>query len=192
MNKIDYSGILRIAEKRGHSLLSASKACGIKYQHMRSIAKYNHDPMTDDIVAICINLHCTPEDVMKFDFEFKHEDYKCALKEGGVLTYDPLRLLIIDNARAGKAPTTMKEFYKLLQRQNNWSEENRDKVTKAMLESRGIDFDEVQKNGPRRRFIGASANIRAKINNDRPVRVSIIYEICKVLNCSPNSIIGIK
>ena len=69
-----------------------------------------------------------------------------------------------------------------------------------MLEVRGLTYNNdkqvnergvyIDKNGIKRRTKGLSSTNRAKLNRDEPVSFRIIYELCKVLRCNVDFVIG--
>lgn len=190
--KIDYSNLRNICESRGITMKEAAFMCDVKYSTFRAIVVYSHNPNTDTIAKICYGLDIRPSNFINFDFEYervgklygagKEKVKPCAL------TYDPLRELFIHQLLNNKKPSTDVELYKLLGNYSPIDKDTQKKVISTALNSRGIDYnsDIVKKR------TGLSTALRTSIENDRPVKMWIIYDICKIMQCSVDNVLYFK
>lgn len=126
--------------------------------------------MTDTVAKISALLKVHPSEFVSFEGVKENEVYfgkerrESLPKESkGELTYKPLWCFMSEYQRGHKGKTANDLF---------------DRIETGRKTSD--------------KYKGLSEEIRTKLRNDRPLNMSVIYEICKFLGCSIDFVMGYK
>lgn len=151
---------------------------------LRSCINREVIPSTLTIAKLCGFLRVHPSEIVHlygFEIVDRYWEKKAKLKNRftGHVTYQPLRELLYD--RYGEKEWK-KYFNKMCDLIPTPISEKQRKVKEKWLEENGLE-----QTNP-----GLSATMRAALINDRPVSLAIIYNICELLHCPIDCVMGYK
>lgn len=113
----------------------------------------------------------------------------------GDVTYRPLRrvldMYLEERNRGGEARVTASDFFDRVEppgRESGAGARGRENI-RAALTARGLSMEEERRTRCPR---GLPYQTRAKLRHDRPLNIRTIYEICKVLGCTPGYVVSYK
>jgi DNA-binding Xre family transcriptional regulator len=173
---------------------------GTTQQGVSAIINGNRQPKTDLIAKLCFVLQCYPSEIVSFEGYdvnreyFKDEDrYKLPSAAKGELTYMPLWYFLDDYLEEHKGKTANDLFDQIEppRRLNGTSKLSEEYWKKAVAVKYGEGYKSERKN--RTDYSkGLPAATRVKLRNDRPLNLSVIYEICKKLGCTIDWVLSYK
>lgn len=171
-----------IKEYGGYKKLS--ELTGVSTVILRNCINNKVIPSTLTIAKLCGFLKVHPSEIVHlhgFEIVDRYWEKKAKLKNRytGYVTYQPLRELLYD--RYGEKEWK-KYFTKMCDLIPTPLSEKQRKVKEKWLEENGLE-----QTNP-----GLSATMRAALINDRPISLAIIYNVCELLHCSIDCVMGYK
>ena len=184
----------------GYSVAEFAEKCGLKPTEISTICNSRRTPRTDLVAKMCSIFECYPSDIVTFkgitvNNTYFSDDKRYALpyRNSGELTYRPLFLFLADYLEEHKDKTE-KDFFDQIEpprRIKGQSLHTSANIKKAIAARYGEGYESPRHN--RTDYSkGLNAVTRAKLRNDRPMNLSIIYEICKFLGCTVDFVLGYK
>lgn len=144
--------------------------CGLKGTYLSGIYNGRIMPLSSTLAKVCSVLEVYPSEICRFTgYEIK----------GGYFTDDKRQKL----PEQSKGEVTYKPLWIFL---SEYLENHKDKTANDL-------FDRIETGRKTsEKYKGLSEEIRTKLRNDRPLNMSVIYEICKFLGCSIDFVMGYK
>lgn len=187
MDNIDFSRLKEKLLKNGITLKEMSNRTGIGYSTMEQFIYGMSLPRTDKLMKLCAELRCSANDIVEFKgfepskrYETHRTDYYPPVY--GRLTYEPLRRLFL-GFYGEKWKSKLTEFYGTLS--HKVTEKQLRAAEKVVPVMTGKDI-KVSQDLER---AGLTPRVRRNLDNDRPVDIKILYDICKALKCTPDYVI---
>lgn len=148
-------------------------------------------PNTQTIAKICWSIKLHPSSIVTFyDYEIvdKYWEKKPKLRNNcvGDVTYLPLRELLYDRYGSKEWKKMFKKLCDICPTPEQ-SEEYYERQQKLMDKLYGEGKVAIKKDN-----VGLSEKTRANLMNDRPVPMYVIYEICRILHCPIDCVMGYK
>jgi len=156
----------------------------ISYNVFRAILCGYYVPDTGLLIKMCMRLQCSANDIMElrgFEVKDRYKEHRTEFYPPvyGTLTYEPLRRLFRGNY--GK---DWKK--KLLEMYDNVPVE----LSKSRLEASRAAVKKMNPKSEKPAEVkGLRVTARTKLNNDEPVKLSVLWGICSVLHCTPDYVI---
>lgn len=193
-------------EEKGLRVRDVAEKIGVAPSVVSAVITGARLPKTDFLARICWAVGEGADSVCEFrgiePTEFQREWFEgigrvyapCAEARGDV-TYRPLRrvldIYLEERNREGKARMSASDFFDKVEppgRRSGAGARGRENI-KAALEARGLSADGERKTGCPR---GLPYQTRAKLRHDRPLNIRTIYEICRMLGCTPGYVVSYK
>lgn len=194
---IDFSRMRGVISDRKIRMTELASITGIGYSSLQQLVYNMRLPSSEPLARICGVLECSVNDVMEFSGYEVDERYKVH-RTGyyppvyNEVTYEPLRQLFRREYGGGWKKKLAELFDNVEPMEKTESEEDRrNRIKKAheTLRRKGVEF----KGGCGQRCRpGLTTAIRAKLNDDENVSLIFIYNICKVLRCTPDYVMDYK
>jgi transcriptional regulator with XRE-family HTH domain len=205
---ISFRRLKTVIKTKGLTLAELAEKCDNPASGISSICTGKRIPKTDLLAKMCSVLKVYPSEIVSFDGVNVNEKYftndkREPLPESfdGVLTYKPLWVFLteyLDNVNKerqdGEPLKTVNDLFNQIEpprKVNGVNELDYSYLEKA----RAARFGEGYKAGEYRRTDyskGLPAPTRTKLRNDRPLNLSVIYEICKKLGCTVDFVMSYK
>ena len=206
MNNISFRKLKTIIKTKGLSIAEVAEMCGVLPTNISSICCDRRTPLTDFLAKICSVLKVYPSEIVSFDDITVNEEYFTNDKREplpqeftGTVTYKPMWLFLADylaeyNREHPEAEKTENELFDQIE-------------PPRRLKGQTCDMREISRKGVAARFgeghisprknrtdysHGLPAKTRVKLRNDRPLNLSVIYEICKKLGCTIDFVMSYK
>ena len=214
MADIDYKQLIsfklmkEVMQEKKITSVELSKKCGCSADLISMIIKGKATPKTDLFVKFCYFLGEMPSKICEFKditkkpwFEGRSYFYIPEQDAKGELTYRPLRRLLdayIDEANAtladGAEKKTADTFYDMVtpNRRRNGNFDKSMKGMKMALEARGLTTGKKETRNRRDYSKGLPYKTRTKLRRDEPINLGTVYDMCKVLGCSPDWVVSYK
>ena len=169
MKDISFSK-MKYAVMMNGSVKGVAERCGVSGTYLSGIYSGRIMPLSSTLAKVCSVLRVYPSEVCEFTgYEVKAgyftDDKRQRLPERneGEVTYKPLWMFLSEYLENHKGKTANDLF---------------DRIETGRKTSD--------------KYKGLSEEIRTKLRNDRPLNMSVIYEICKFLGCSIDFVMGYK
>lgn len=209
MNRnISFKHLKTVIKTKGLSLAEIADKCGKKPTDISNIATNRRIPKTDLLAKICSVLGVYPSEITEFEGikvneKFFTKDKRQPLPDifEGAVTYKPMWMFLDDyiadwnRSHAEDDQRTVKNLFDSIEpprRVNGIVRPDESAIQKA----RDARFGEGYKaEGKYRRTDysrGLPAETRTKLRNDRPLNLSVIYEVCKKLGCTIDFVMSYK
>lgn len=170
MSNISFNRLKTLLKVKGVEVGEAGKEIGISQSALSGICTDRRTPKTDLVAKISSMLKVYPSEICRFTgYEIK----------GGYFTDDKRQKL----PEQSKGEVTYKPLWIFL---SEYLENHKGKTANDL-------FDRIETGRKTsEKYKGLSKEIRTKLRNDRPLNMSVIYEICKFLGCSIDFVMGYK
>lgn len=197
---ISFRHFKTLLRSKGYGVSEFAKELGTTQQGISMIITGNRQPKTDLIARICSVLNCYPSEVVEFDGYkvnedyFKKEDREPLPSEAkGEVSYRPL-WYFLDNYLAEHEGKTANDLFNQIEpprRVNGVKAVDPEVLKKAREKLFGENY--VPKRTKNTDYSkGLTSDTRTKLRKDRPLNLSVIYEICKKLGCSIDWVLSYK
>lgn len=203
---ISFRKLKTVIKTKGMTIASFAEKCEIPYTGISNICADRRVPKTDLLAKICSVLQVYPSEIVSFDGITVNEKYFTDEKREplpkefvGAVTYKPLWFFLADylaEYNKGKEPSEKKtenDFFDSIEPPRRLAGY---KVTeglgkKGVAARFGEGYESERKN--RTDYSkGLPAVTRVKLRNDRPLNLSLVYEVCKKLGCTIDFVVGYK
>lgn len=206
---IDYRNLKTVIDERGLRYKFVAEKAGLRGDVLGRIFRNEIFPKTDLLAKIAFILKVPVSEIVSFKIDrdekkeawFKDRvlPYSAPEDAEGVLTYEPLRLLMtmyLDyiNALKGTEKTVndLLDMIEPYRRRNGLYVISKEAV-KASLVARGYDPDYKSERTDRKyRAKGLTPQVRTKLKFDRPVNIRTVYDICNFFGCSVDWVMSWK
>ena len=197
-------------KSKGYSVKEMAGLCELVPTQLSSIINGRVQPLTDVVAKLCYQLKCYPSEIVSFDGIVINEKYftddkreKLPVESSGLLTYSPFWFFLkeyLEEVNKGKDKKDQKDhndLFNLIEppRRKELSDEQKEQIKEAAKKSLEARYgkDHQSKRAARTDYSkGLPLATRSKLRNDKPLNLSVIYEICKFLGCSIDFVIGYK
>lgn len=162
---------------------------GIAASTLSNIIRGTQGVQTDVIARMAAYFNCSVCKLFRFegiDIKPRYEKPFFIRYEAtsGKVTYEPLRLLFFTNYGQDKWKSKLSQFYDKVEPVIDLSEERKAQILAALgKEKKVVTGEEKQQRG-------LSSSIRTKIRRNERVNLKVIYNICKVLGCTPDYVMS--
>ncbi len=201
MNKnIDFRYLKTEIKAHGYSIKEFAEKCGKTATEISAVCNGIRQPKTDFVAKMCSILSCYPSDIVSFaGYEIKEKYFKkenrlsLPSEASGELTYKPLWLFLADYLAEHEGKTANDLFNQIEppRRVNGVKAVDPEVLKKAREKLFGENY--VPKRTKNTDYSkGLPSDTRTKLRNDRPLNLSVIYEICKKLGCSIDWVLSYK
>lgn len=207
---ISFRRLGTLIRSKGYSVKEVADKLGIPGTRLSSVSNGRIQPLTDFVAKLCSILNCYPSEIVSFDGITINDKYftddkreKLPAENKGELTYSPLWFFLseyLEEVNRGKDKKDFKDHNDLFNqieppRRKNISEELRktlkETAAKGVVARYGENY--VAKCKRHTDYSkGLPLVTRSKLRNDKPLNLSVIYEICKFLGCSIDFVLGYK
>lgn len=191
---------------RGLSGKEVAEKCGMLPNSFSMICRGERMPKTDVVAKICSVLQCYPSEIISFDDIKERADYFTDDKREplpkdftGELTYKPLWVFLADylaevnrDKEKGLRKTENDLFNQIEPPRRLAGYKIPEGIAQKAFTAR---FGEGYKSERTKRTDyskGLPGPTRVKLRNDRPLNLSVIYEICKKLGCTIDFVMSYK
>lgn len=204
---ISFRRLKTVIKSKGLSLAEVAERCGKRAQDISAICTGNRIPKTDLLAKICSVLQVYPSEIVSFEGvsvneKFFPDDKREPLPSEftGELTYAPLWFFLanyLENVNKELPKDKYKTANDLFnqieppRRKNGIDSNNAGALEKAKAARLGEGY-EVGNYRKTDYSKGLPAPTRTKLRNDRPLNLSVIYEICKKLGCTVDFVMSYK
>lgn len=205
---ISFVHLKTVIKTKGLSLASVAEMCGKKPTDISNIATNRRIPKTDLLAKICSVLGVYPSEVVAFggikvNENFFTNDKRQPLPNEfeGAVTYKPMWMFLDDyladwnRSHPGEKQKTAKDLFDGIEpprRVSGIEPPSRETMQKARDARFGEGY-KAEKEYRRTDYSkGLPAETRTKLRNDRPLNLSVIYEICKKLGCTIDFVMSYK
>lgn len=203
---ISFRRLKTVIKSKEFSLAEVAEKCNKRAQDISAICTGKRIPKTDLLAKICSVLQAYPSEIVSFENvsvneKFFSDDKRETLPIDftGELTYAPLWFFLADylsdwNKKYPNNKKTEKDLFDSIEpprRINGQTTERMDIIKKAVAAKYGEGYVSERKNRTDYSH-GLPAATRVKLRNDRPLNLSVIYEICKKLGCTIDFVMGYK
>ena len=196
-----------VIKSKGMTLAEMAKRCGEKPAGISMLCTGRRIPKTDLLAKICSILEVYPSEIVTFDgikvneIFFTDDKREPLPKEfKGELTYKPLWLFLVDylssinkNKASDAKDKTANDLFNQIEPPRRLAGY---KITEGISEKavaarfgEGYKSERVVRTDYSK---GLHAATRVKLRNDRPLNLSVIYEICKKLGCTIDFVMSYK
>lgn len=208
---ISFRRLKTVIKGKQLTISEVAEKCGMKQCQLSSICGGLSQPLTDNVAKICSVLNCYPSEIVSFDGIELNEKYfsndkrECLPAEStGELTYAPLWYFLskyLEVVNEGKPKEEQKDHNDLFnkidppRRKKGLTEEQKEQIKEAAKKSIASRYGEGYSSSRAKRTDyskGLPQETRTKLRNNRPLNLSVIYEICKFLGCSIDFVLGYK
>ncbi len=203
--QISFRRLKTAIKTKGLSVKDVAERCGMAPNNLSHICNDTRTPVTDVVAKICSVLECYPSEVLSFDGIDVKDVFADSKREPlpekftGEVTYKPMWRFLDDYiAEWNKAhPEEKKNANDLFDGIEPPRRIAGYKVPEGFKGQKGVEarFGEGYKSeNPRKKSYteGLPGVTRVKLRNDRPLNLSVIYEICKKLGCTIDFVMGYK
>lgn len=207
---ISFRRLGTLIRSKGYSVKEIAELCGLVPTQLSAIINGRVQPLTDVVAKLCCNLKCYPSEIVSFDGITINDKYftddkreKLPVENKGELTYSPFWFFLseyLEEVNRGKDKKDWKDHNDLFNqieppRRKRVSAEFKEKMKEANKKSVLVRYGENYQ--PKRTnrtdySKGLPLTTRSKLRNDKPLNLSVIYEICKFLGCSIDFVLGYK
>lgn len=207
---ISFSRLKETLDEKKMSETTLAEMLGVAQTNISAMIRGVRFPLTSMIARICFLLKMDVDDICVFKGVEPTEYQKDWYKKIGVLytpgenatgeiTYRPLRRLLEvyldEQNKIRDEEMTADDFYDKVEagRRKSGAYDTSGKGIKAALASRGLEAGRKTEKRARRDYSkGLPYPTRVKLRQDRPLNIRTIYEICKVLGCTPGHVMSYK
>lgn len=197
---IDFGKLKSLAFKRGLSMSALGRNSGISGPHCINIIAGRFIPGTETVARICGYLECSVDEIVDFKgFEVK-EYYKGRdpfvphEAEEDVLyrtSFEPLRQLLLDVYGEEQYPVKMRELMSKIEPVGG-TEIQIERIS-VLHEKKIADDISRGKRGEGHGSYGRIPGTRqACFRRDRPINMRFVYNLCRVLGCTPAWVLTYK
>lgn len=207
---IDFSPLRDVINEKGLKIKWLGEKLEQPANRVSQIIRNNIFPKTDLIARLCYVLKVPASQIVSFQiekdeakskwFESKALPYIPDDNAGGVLTYEPLRLMMnmyLDYINEIKGTDkTVNDLFDLIEpyrRRNGLISGLTSETYKLALKARG--FEEGYKSERTdRKYVakGLTPATRLKIKQDKPLNIRAVYDICNFFGCSIDWVLSYK
>lgn len=208
MDNISFRRLKTVIKAKGLTLLEVAERCGMKATALSRICTDRAHPKTDTLARMCSALKVYPSEIVSFGgIEVKEQyftnDRREPLpeKDGGLVTYKPLWFFLADYlAEYNSSHDDKKKENDLfdqidpprrLKGYTGWNLNIANEGKKFVTAKYGEEY-KSKRPRPYERTKGLPLVTRVKLRNDRPLNLSVIYEICKKLGCTIDFVMSYK
>ena len=209
---ISFSRLKEVIQDNKLKINEFAKMLGKNSNDISQIINGVRLPKTDLIAKLCFVLKCTADDICVFK-GIKPTEYQKKWYEGigvlykpsedavGEVTYRPLRRLLEvyleGRVNEDGKKLTPDDFYDKVEsaRRRNKNYDTSGKGIKAALEARGFvdGYEPITAGRTRKKYDkGLPYPTRTKLRQDRALNIRTVYDICKVLGCTPSFVMSYK
>lgn len=209
---ISFRRLKTVIKDKGFTLYEVAEKCGLAPTQLSRICSGGIQPLSDKLAKLCSVLKCYPSEIVSFDGVVINEKYfsddkreKLPSESNGELTYSPFWFFLgkyLEEVNKGKSKEEQKDHNDLFNQiepprrvNGQINDESKQKLREIILENingrYGKDY-EAQYKKHTDYSKGLPQATRTKIRNNRPLNLSVIYEICKFLGCSIDFVLGYK
>lgn len=204
---ISFRKLKAVIKAKGLTIAEVAERCGCSASAMSSLCMSRRVPKTDLLAKICSVLEVYPGDIVVFEGITVNEKYFTNDKREplpkefeGAVTYKPLWFFLADylaavnkDRKKGEPEKTANDLFNQIEpprrvagyKKPEWLGDTG--VTARFGE--GYKSERTQRTDYSK---GLPAVTRVKLRNDRPLNLSVIYEVCKKLGCTIDFIMSYK
>lgn len=207
---ISFSNLKSLINKRGYKLKYIAEETDIACTTLSRMIKGDYIPKTDTIARLCYVLKVPASQIVSFKiekdeakskwFESKALPYYPDDNATGILTYEPLRLMmnmyldyINEIKGTDKTVNDLLDLIEPYRRRNGLISGLTSETYKLALKARG--FEEGYKSERTdRKYVakGLTPATRLKIKQDKPLNIRAVYDICNFFGCSIDWVLSYK
>lgn len=195
---IDFSKLKGYLKVRGIKLKELAERAGMGYSTLLHMTYGYTVNSTGTVAKLCGILRCSVNDIVEFTdievaerYKVHRTGYYPPVYDG--VTYEPLRHLFKEVYGDSWKSKLSEMFDKVKQLSRTVSEETEKRTLEKMMEANRIRAGgEFRSTGHGVMRPGLTADIRAKIRDDESVSFMYVYNICKVLHCTPDYVMDYK
>lgn len=202
VENIDWSGYDRKCAEFGLTSRGACVKAGVSDTLASHMKRGAYFPTTEALAKLCAFFRCGVNELVEFKgFEIKDRYKEPYFKpyepeEDGVrtVTYEPLRMLFY-SVYGDKWNTALTEFFSKVPgiEQTAAQKEHQEKALEYLREWNKRGVTKEHHGGPGTYYFGGlTGATRTKLRHDAPVNIRIIYNICKVLGCTPDYVMSYR
>lgn len=207
---ISFRRLKTVIKSKGLSIKEVAGLCGLVPTQLSSIVNGRVQPLSDVVAKLCFALKCYPSEIVSFENIKINENYfsdeqreKLPVESDGELTYSPFWFFLskyLEDVNKGKSKEEQKDHNDLFNqidppRRKNATEEQKKEMKEIVMKGVKARYGENHV-AQYKRYTDYSKGLpqttRSKLRNDKPLNLSVIYEICKFLGCSIDFVIGYK
>ena len=186
MEGIDFRRLKGMLVARGIKAEEFAGKVGMSVSTLRQVMGGSALTTSDRVAAICAALECSVNDVVEFTGYEVAERYGRRMREYypavyNEVSYEPLRHLFKGNYKENWKRKLNGLFDSV---ESTASDRQLEECRKGIAAMKGVT------GGLTRR--GLSGNIRHRLREDEGVNMRVIYNICRVLKCTPDYVMEYK
>ena len=186
MDGIDFRRLKGLMVARGIKVEELAGKVGIGASTLRQVMGGTALTTTDKVALICAELECSVDDVVEFTGYEVAERYKAKRREFypaayREVSYEPLRHLFKGNYGDDWKRKLNGLFDSV---ESTASDRQLEECRKGIAAMKGVTGGLTRK--------GLSGNIRHRLREDEGVNMRVIYNICRVLKCTPDYVMEYK
>lgn len=207
---ISFRRLGTLIRSKGYSVKEIAGLCDLVPTQLSAIINGRVQPLSDVVAKLSCKLKCYPSEIVSFDGITINDKYftddkreKLPAENKGELTYSPFWFFLgeyLEEVNRGKDKKDFKDHNDLFNqidppRRKNVTDEFRDRMKEAAKKGVSVRYGEnyQSKRNVRTDYSkGLPLATRSKLRNDKPLNLSVIYEICKFLGCSIDFVLGYK
>lgn len=204
-DNISFRRLKTLIKTKGYNMGEFAQKCGLAATSLTSMCNDKRHPKTDLLAKVCSVLQVYPSEVVLFEKIKINENHfsddkreKLPLEFSGELTYKPLWDFLADYLnewnKSNEIKKTEKDFFDSIEpprRLNGVKAPPSENLIKARNARWGEGYTSQRTN--RTDYSkGLNAVTRTKLRNDKPLNLSVIYEICKKLGCTIDFVLSYK
>lgn len=205
MSEISFRRLKPIIRASGMSVIELAEKCETSANRISMICNGVSVPKTDFLAKLCSVFKVYPSEIVSFDDikindKYFRDDMKLPLPDSneGLVTYKPLWMFLVDYLDEynyeHKSHKTENDLFNQIEpprrlKGYKTADETAWKKAVAARYGEGYKSDRTKRTDYSK---GLPAATRTKLRNDRPLNLSVIYEICKKLGCSIDFVMSYK
>ena len=203
--QISFRRLKAVIQSKGTSFVEVANKLGISPTVISGISCGKRQPKTDLVAKLCSVLKVYPSEIVVFEGINVNAEYftdekreKLPEENNGEVTYKPLFFFLADYLtdwnKSHREQKTEKDLFDQIdppRRVKGIEPVSGDILAKAREKKFGKDYvaGEYRRSDYSK---GLPAITRTKLRSDRPLNLSVIYEICKKLGCTIDFVMSYK